>query len=97
MPLPQWTCHAARHESRKSPEKSPSRLADVCPDLVGVVFALLRDSHPGDPCGLDLEPCPFIGSAGTYLALSGVALTATEALSWGLVDEVWIPAAAATR
>ncbi|MEU5880588.1 enoyl-CoA hydratase/isomerase family protein [Spirillospora sp. NPDC047279] len=32
-----------------------------------------------------------------YLALSGVALTAAEALAWGLVDEVTAPAAAVSR
>ncbi|MFF7139463.1 hypothetical protein RKD27_009387 [Streptomyces sp. SAI-126] len=54
-------------ESRKSPEKSPLRLADVCPDLVGEIVALLRDSHPGDPIADSISSLPFHGICRNYV------------------------------
>ena len=54
-------------ETRKSPEKSPLRLADVCPDLVGEIVALLRDSHPGDPIADSISSLPFHGICRNYV------------------------------
>lgn len=54
-------------ESGKSPEKSPLCLADVCPDLVGEIVALLRDSHPGDPIADSISSLPFHGICRNYV------------------------------
>lgn len=54
-------------ESRTSPEKSPLRLADVLPDLVGEIVALLRDSHPGDPIADSISSLPFHGICRNYV------------------------------
>ncbi|MFF0095331.1 hypothetical protein ACFYSF_36135 [Streptomyces canus] len=54
-------------ESRKSPEKSPLRLADVCHDLVGELVALLRGSHPGDPIADSISSLPFHGICRNYV------------------------------
>ncbi|MFF7760753.1 hypothetical protein [Streptomyces griseorubiginosus] len=54
-------------ESRQSPEKSPLRLADVRPDLVGEIIALLRESHPGDPIADSISGLPFHGICRNYV------------------------------
>ncbi|MFB7330598.1 hypothetical protein ACFC00_03025 [Streptomyces adustus] len=54
-------------ESHKSPEESPLRLADVWPDLVREIAALLRDSHPGDPIADSISCLPFHGSCRGYV------------------------------
>ncbi|MFE5798073.1 hypothetical protein ACFQ8C_36625 [Streptomyces sp. NPDC056503] len=54
-------------ESRKSPEKNPLRLADVCPDLADEIVALLRDSHPGDPIADAIPSLPFHGICRNYV------------------------------
>ncbi|MFF3313463.1 hypothetical protein [Streptomyces sp. NPDC002952] len=54
-------------ESRKSPEESPLRLTDVCPDLAGEIVALLRDSHPGDPIADSISSLPFHGIYRNYV------------------------------
>ncbi|MFD7259074.1 hypothetical protein [Streptomyces sp. NPDC059874] len=53
--------------SRESPEKSLLRLVDVCPDLVGEIVALLRDSHPGDPIADSISCLPFHGICRDYV------------------------------
>ncbi|MFI5762490.1 hypothetical protein ACIA8F_16290 [Streptomyces sp. NPDC051563] len=54
-------------ESRESPEKSLLRLADVWPDLVGEIVALLRESRPGDPIADTISGLPFHGIRRGYV------------------------------
>ncbi|MFK0256287.1 hypothetical protein [Streptomyces sp. NPDC090445] len=54
-------------ESSKSPENNLLRLADVCPDLVGEIVALLRDSHPVDPIVDSISSLPFHGIRRNYV------------------------------
>ncbi|MER6677491.1 hypothetical protein [Streptomyces sp. NPDC000983] len=54
-------------EPRKSPEQNPLRLAQVCPDLVGEIVALLRDSLPGDPIADLIPSLPFHGIWRNYV------------------------------
>ncbi|MET9468045.1 hypothetical protein ABZY44_25260 [Streptomyces sp. NPDC006544] len=50
-----------------SPEKNLLRLVDVCPDLVGEIVALLRDSHPGDPISDSISSLPVHGICRNYV------------------------------
>lgn len=54
-------------ESRKSPETSPLRLGDVCPDLAGEIVALLQDSHPEDPIADSISSLPVHGICRGYV------------------------------
>jgi len=54
-------------EFHKSPAESPLRLADVWPDLVGEIAALLRDSHPGDAIADSISSLLFHGICRGYV------------------------------
>ncbi|MFB7338997.1 hypothetical protein [Streptomyces hydrogenans] len=54
-------------ESSTRPENCLLRLADVFPDLVGEMVALLRDSRPADPIADSISSLPFHGIGRNYV------------------------------